>query len=356
MSRPVSWIPLLAPIFALGCAGAPPIESCRAIGAAAPLCGYQNPEDLALLPGERHVVVSEYGHVDRDQPGRLSLLDLDTRQRHVLFEGGKAAGSAGAWGASDCPGPPSAAFSPHGIDLHRRADGALQLWVVQHGGRESVEMFEVSDVGGSWHAAWRGCVVAPEGDAFNDVVALPEGGFLVTRPLPEGAGFFSFLGALWFGRETGFVYAWQPQQGFVEVPGTRASYPNGLELSSDGKTLYLNQTLASEVTKIDRASGEVLARAEVSNPDNSTWAGDGRLWIASLRVSMSEMRACSELASGSCPMRFAIVALDPETMETEVIYEGGPGTPSGAGTVGLEIPRGLLIGTFAGDRVVWVER
>jgi hypothetical protein len=29
------------------------------------------------------------------------------------------------WGDPDCPGPPSAAFSPHGIDLASRLDGAL---------------------------------------------------------------------------------------------------------------------------------------------------------------------------------------------------------------------------------------
>ena len=41
-------------------------------------------------------------------------------------------------------------------------------------------------------------------------------------------------------------------------------------------------------------------------------------------------------------MPFAIVALDPNTMETETVYEGGPGTPSGAGTVGLEVDGALL--------------
>jgi hypothetical protein len=42
-------------------------------------------------------------------------------------------------------------------------------------------------------------------------------------------------------------------------------------------------------------------------------------------------------------------------METETVYEGGPGTPSGAGTVGLEVDGALLIGSFAGDRIVRVD-
>ncbi len=340
---------------ALACAASPPIESCEPVGAATPLCGFQNPEDLALLPGGRHVLVSEYGHVEREQRGRLALLDLATRERRVLYEGGGAAG-AGPWGDAACAGPPSAAFSPHGIDLHRRADGALELLVVQHGGRESVELFEVREADGSWRLAWRGCAEAPAGDSLNDVVALPGGGFLVTRMVAADAGVFTMLGAAWFGRETGFVYEWQRGAGFAEVPGTRGVLPNGIEISADGATIFLNQTLANEVTRIDRASGRVEARAEVPNPDNLTWASDGRLWAASLRGSMSQMLQCGDLERGSCPMPFAIVALDPDTMETEVLYEGGPGTPGGAGTVGLEVPRGMLVGTFAGDRVVWVER
>lgn len=355
----------IASFVSAGCASSPPIESCDPIGRATPLCGFQNPEDLALLPGGRHVLVSEYG-THRD-PGRIALLDLDTRERVVLYEGGSEDGSeggregggdarAGTWGADDCPGPPSSAFSPHGIDLDRRADGALQLLVVQHGGRESVEVFEVMRAGDGWQVAWRGCAEPPEGHSLNDVVTTPEGGFLVTRITASDAGAFTMLGSALFGMNTGFVFEWHPDAGWSRLAGTDGVMPNGIELSADGQTIFVNQTLASEVTRIDRATGTVEARAEVRNPDNSTWASDGRLLVASLTASIGDMRACIDLESGSCAMPFAIVALDPASMETEVLYEGGPGTPSGAGTVGLEVPGALLVGSFAGDRIVFVER
>jgi hypothetical protein len=335
------------------CGGNPPITSCNPVGRAKPLCGYQNPEDLALLPDGRHVIVSEYGDAGA-RPGRLSMLDLGTREHTILFAGGEPQG-AGPWGARDCEGPPSSAFSPHGIHLSKRADGLLQLLAVQHGGRESVEMFEVLPAEGSYQLAWRGCAVAPEG-GLNDVVALPEGGFLVTRFGPSSPAAFMFAAAkaTLFGGETGWVYAWSPERGFSEVPGTRGAGPNGIELSADGEKIFLNTTLASEVLRIDRRSGAIEARAAVSLPDNLTWAPDGRLRVASLRGKMSELMSCNRIQSGSCAMPFAIVALDPGTMATQTIYEGGPGTPSGAGTVGLEVKGGLLIGTFAGDRIVAV--
>lgn len=347
--------PSPALLLALGlaaCGSVDPITSCEPVGNAAPLCGFQNPEDLALVPDRTHVIVSEYGDAGRIA-GRLSLLDLATGEHTTLFAGGEPGGS-GPWGAPDC-GPPSTEFSPHGIHLSHRTDGALQLLVVQHGGRESVEMFEVTPKGGSWELAWRGCAVAPDG-GLNDVVALPEGGFLVTRFGPSTPLAFTLAAveATLFGGDTGWVYAWSRDEGFSEVPGTRAAGPNGIELSADGAKIFLNTTLASEVLRIDRRSGAIEARAAVPQPDNLTWANDGRLRVASLRGRMRELLACNGLEHGSCAMPFAIVALDPVTMQTETVYEGGPGTPSGAGTVGLEIDGGLLVGTFAGDRIVRV--
>jgi beta-phosphoglucomutase-like phosphatase (HAD superfamily) len=144
----------------------------------------------------------------------------------------------------------------------------------------------------------------------------------------------------------------ESEKGFSEEPGTRAAGPNGIELSADGEKIFLNTTLASEVLRIDRRTGAIEARAAVPQPDNLTWAPDGRLRVASLRGKMRELLSCNGIEQGSCAMPFAIVALDPNTMATETVYEGGPGTPSGAGTVGLEVDGGLLIGTFAGDRIV----
>jgi hypothetical protein len=34
-------------------------------------------------------------------------------------------------------------FSPHGIDIVQREDGKYQVLVVNHGGRESVELFDL---------------------------------------------------------------------------------------------------------------------------------------------------------------------------------------------------------------------
>jgi len=342
----------------LACAGEAPeaIVSCEAIGPARPVCGFQNPEDLALLPDHRSLLVSEYGSLEGTRAGSLSRLDLHDEARTVLFRGGDADGGTATWGDPGCPGPPSPAFSPHGIDLDRRLDGALQLLVVNHGGRESVEFFEVTEGRSGYGLTWRGCAVVPEGRWLNDVVTLPDGGLLATHMMPrrEGLGqFIEFAKAGLLRMETGHVLEWQPESGFVRVPGSDVPFANGLEISDDGETLYLNSSSAGQVRRIVRATGERRGHASVQSPDNSTWAGDGRLWVASLHTSFSEFTHCRELEQGACPARFQIVAVHPETLETEVIYEGS-GAPMGGGTVGLQVGDELFVGSFAGDRVLRV--
>jgi hypothetical protein len=61
------------------------------------------------------------------------------------------------------------------------------------------------------------------------------------------------------------------------------------------------------------------------------------------------------LETGICPVAHVIIEVDPGTLESELVYEGGPNTPGGTGTVALQVDDGsLLIGTFAGDRIVRV--
>jgi hypothetical protein len=287
------------------------------------------------------------------RPGNLAFFDVESEALRVAFPGPPGVGTGSEappspWGDEECPGPPGAAFRPHGIDLDRRSDDRLQLLAVNHGGRESVEFFEVT--GGGRGIEWRGCAIPPEGALFNDVVSLPDGGFLVTHMMETDAQFWAMLRSA-FGLDTGFVYEWQPGQGYRVVAGTDGAMPNGIEISADGNELFMGLYGGGEVRRISRQTGEILARVELVRPDNLVWGRDGRLLVASHLGGIRDQMACLRLTEGACPMSFEIVALDPVTLERETIF-ANEGAPMGAGTVAIDLGDELVIGSFAGDRII----
>ena len=309
-------------------------------------CQFQNPEDMALAPDGR-IIVSQFGGLTGERPGNLAFYEPETRSLEVAFPAVPAGGGLGAeWGEADCPPPDLAAFSPHGIDLEQRNDGRWQLAAVNHGGRESVELLE-------WQAdgalAWRGCVLAPEDAYFNDLVLLRGGGFWVTHMFPKGSGFWSLIKS-GFGMDTGWVYAWSPASGFSKLPGSDAPFPNGIEKSPDERFAYLNSYSAQGLRKIEAATGALVAARELTRLDNSTWAEDGRLLVASHPGGFIESAHCQSLPQGACGMPFAIFSLDPEDLSGDVLM-AHQGAPMGGVTVALERRGVLFFGTFAGDRM-----
>jgi hypothetical protein len=297
--------------------------------------------------------------MDGTKSGNLAVYDLASEKLTPLFPAGGTGAtpevaSGPRWGEADCP-PPSAAFSPHGIDLAARPGGGLQLLVVNHGGRESIELFEVIPDGSGASLEWRGCVLPPEDAFLNDIVALPDGGFLTTHMQPKREGIAAFWQVLrgLVGFDTGYVLEWQPASGFRVVGGTEAPFPNGIEVSPDGTAIYLNVYMGSEVRKIDRRTGELLAKADVARPDNVTWGDDGRLLVASHTAGLGEMMACGGIEKGACGFEFEIVSLDPTTLEKRTVF-GHAGAPMGGATVAVQVGRDLYLGSFAGDRIVRV--
>jgi hypothetical protein len=354
---------IVLPLFTLlACGGGPePITTCDSRGGVTPLCGWQNPEDLVALPGGRFIVGSEYGGMEGEAPGRLALLDLTTDARSVLWDGREQAAAAptpASWGDERCPGAPDGSFSPHGIDLVQRADGTLALLAVQHGGRESVELFSLDTEGDVPTLTWRGCAIAPPGAMLNDVAGRADGSFFVTHMMDKngfGGPMVGYMRASLTGANSGHAWRWTPEDGFDIQPGTEGPVPNGIALSADERTLFVAYSGQGELRRVDVGAGEATGRATLEPLDNVTVAPDGRLIVAEARASAAEGMSCMELEAGQCAIAFAIVAVDPATLAHEALYIGGPGTPSGAGTVGRLLDDGtLLIGTFAGDRILRV--
>lgn len=336
---------------------------CRPVGKLLPICGFKGSEDIETLPGGRALLVSQ-SRVDVSHPpamiwlpGSIAVLDTATRRHRTLYPAGGRQPGSNDWGDPACPGEIGSALAPHGLHLGHRADGRLQLLVVNHGGRESVEFFEVAGQGRNVRLTWRGCAVAPDFSFLNDVATLPDGGFLVTTMThndgPEAM--FRDRPRAEAGENTGHVWRWMPGAGFDKLPGSEAPMPNGLQVDGAGRTLYLNLgvTQGGGVRKIDIATGHLLGFAAVSDPDNSSWAPDGRLLVAGLGHG-ADVAPCVKVGfQVPCGARSRVTAIDPDSMVSRLIFEH-EGMPMGLFTGVVEAGGHLYIGSTSVDRVLRV--
>lgn len=349
--------------FIVACSSDQPLaNSCLPAGDITPICGFKSPEDAVVLPNGQYIV-SQMGNLIEKSPGNLALFDSATSAVTPLFGQGHGPLDGpfnivdNSWGSANCQGDPREFLSPHGISLLTRDDGRLQLMAVNHGGRESVEFFEVQIIKQQVSLSWRGCVLASNKEFFNDVAALPDGGFIASNmystrgPMLFGLHFGGYKALL--GMNSGYLSEWHPWREMTVVPGSEGAFPNGLALSGDGRFIFENLYGSDEVRKLDRRSGEVVGVASVIKPDNTTVDASGRLLVASQKVSLLELNSCLDKPDESCLLPFEIIRIDPETMSSEVVFRQ-QGPPMGVGTVAVAANRRLLIGSFLGDRMILV--
>jgi len=254
------------------------------------------------------------------------------------------------WGDPDCAPPTIEQFAPQGIDLDVRPDGALQLLVVNHGGRESVEYLNVEQSDEGLALRWRGCVEAPDHAYFNDVVARRDGGFWATDMMPKNHQLWAMLTGALFGADAGKVYRRTPTGGFAVEPGSAMPFPNGIEKGPDEDVLYVASFFGNDVRRLDLKRGEITGRARIERPDNLTWSPDGKLLVASHTDSSIELMRCREVPAGACGSAFEVVSLDPGSMAQFVVL-AHRGAPIGGVSVALRIADEVFLGSIAGDRV-----
>ncbi len=232
------------------------------------ICGMISPEDLVAVPSSNWVVASGY-----TAGGGIHAINTRDHTTRLLFPAANPTLRADAKTYPSCPGPLDPAenekFSAHGLSLRPGSNGVHTLYVVHHGFRESVEVFEVDVKGAAPALTWIGCVVAPATVGINSVTALPEGGFAATNPFRRGGG-GNPRESLMSGADTGEVWEWNPKDGWKIVPGSEAPGANGIEVSKDGKWLYVNLWNTGKVLRLSR--GQMPVKKDVVevpfHPDN----------------------------------------------------------------------------------------
>ena len=297
------------------------------------MCDQRAPEDLVAL-GPQWVVAGAFSGT-----GGVVLIRASDRASHTAYPAATAVHRHDAKTYPECPGPPAAdRFTTHGVYVEPGSGPVYKLFVVGHGARESVEVFQVDTASAMPAVTWLGCVVAPDPIGLNSVRGLPDGGFITTNFLPRG-GTPEAMQQMMGGARNGELWEWHTATGWQKVPGSEAAGANGVELSDDGKTLYVAAWGSQSFFRVSRGATPPT-RDEIPlgfRVDNIHWARDGTLW-----------------AVGQAAQSWKAVKIDPRTLAVREVVTQADTPGFGAGTALVEVGNKLWVGSFRGNRIAIV--
>ena len=324
--------------------------ACAPSGGLTFICGVANPEDLVLVPNSRWMLASGMA------PGSgLHLVDTRAKTVKSLYAAGSAATRADRGRYANCPGPldPKLALL-HGLSLRPGAGGRYTVYATNHGGRESVEVFELDASGAAPAVTWVGCVLAPGKMSFNSVAAFSDGTIVATVLITPDKTFADAFAQ----RITGVVMQWTPgTPAFIALPGTELSANNGIETSPDDREFYVASTTTKRIVAFARNNTSKplrVAQLKEFGPDNVRWTSDNRLITAGM---LDNEPACGgapkDEAGIRCPRGYVVVTIDPKTMAIAELARG-PATPAFTGTaIAMRVGDDLWLGSFNADRLAY---
>jgi hypothetical protein len=320
-------------------------KGCDPDGAIRFICGIPSPEDLVAVPRSDWVIASGYIR------GGVSLVHTKTFAATQVFPVATPVERFDRNTYAQCPGPVDPGekekLSAHGLAIRPGPDRVHTVYLVHHGFRESIEVFEIDTRPAAPTFTWVGCVIAPATAAFNSVTPLPGGGIAATNPnrrVKPSAGADP--------TNTGEIWEWSPASGFSIIPGTEGHGPNGIEASPDGRWLYVNHWPARKVWRVSRGQTPVVKESlDVDfQPDNIRWQADGSLLVAghggpdTPTIIKCLFKVCVEAAS-------VVARVDAKAWAVRELIRYPANETFFSSTVALQVGKEIWIGTITGDRI-----
>tara|TARA_B100000953_G_scaffold59097_1_gene46797 strand:- start:216 stop:1286 length:1071 start_codon:yes stop_codon:yes gene_type:complete len=327
-----------------------PLEGCESNDELKVVCGFSNPEDLALTPDNNFFIISEYGGqkpIQEVLPGNLALFHIPSRnKRNLLINYDK-----NTWGDKSCSREKGEVFAPHGLDLIERNDGKLQLAVVSHLPNERVEMFEIVEGINDWSAIWRGCVSTKEKYYLNDVSLKKDGSFYASHMFDIDLSLNEWMFNYYFKFDTGMVIDWNQQSGFDELKETAGSYPNGIMLDIEKNRLAVNYNLGDKTRLFDLDTMEILGEFKNNGPDNVVLR-DGYIWVTWHNFGLRDFEKCA--GNINCTLPWSVTKLSRDNLKIIKTYSFDS-TNMGVGTVGVKVGDELWMGSFKSNRLAYIN-
>jgi hypothetical protein len=315
------------------------------------ICGAERPEDLARIPNTPWLVFSGFAN-----GAGLKLVDTRTRMLRHWYTGAVDQLSWESQRFHGCPGPPDpSTFNAQGLSLRTVRGSLHELYVANHGGRESIEVFRIETTEREPLLRWIGCVLMPPQTPANSVATYSDGTILASVLTHPGTSITDFVR----GNVTGGVYEWRPgAPSFRLLPGTQLPGNNGIETSLDDREFYVvafGWRAVLVYARNDTMQPLRKATAPGFMPDNIHWDGS-RLILAGMQYDEPACGGTRKIIAGKaddmrCHRGYVVAEMNPQTLEFTTLAYGEPNAAfngvSAARIVGSE----LWLGAYQGDRI-----
>ena len=328
-------------------------DECNRSGDYGFICGPQNAEDLVLVPKTKWIISSSLA-----LGGHLYLVDTKKKTWTEFYPAGTHHAQQDMETYAACPGSPDPDnFITHGLNIRQGVNGHSTLYVVGHGEREAIEVFDVVSDTAIPVLTWIGCVMLPEGMAANSVASFSDGSLVATVPLHPG----ETIGDAMAGQYTGGVYKWSPGDSeFKFIQGTKIPSGNGIEVSANEQEIYVASSGLYVVVAYSNSNPARQLRTTRPMefiPDNLHMGSDGRLITAGLVIddpvcgSVRPPKEFDLAEFAACPRPFIVHAIDPNLMEGRDLVRAPAKEQFSNVTTALLVDDSIWLGTFSGDRI-----
>ena len=242
-------------------------------------------------------------------------------------------------------------FHPHGLSLFSDKDGGKVLFVVNHreSGPQTVEIFDMQSNGSLTlkQTVKDELLIWP-----NDVVGVGPQKFYVTNVSRYGKGLGRMLDTF-LNLKGGFIAYFDGDK--MKIVAKNLAFPNGIQISPDGKNIYLAETLSGKLKVFDRSIKDGKLSFSQSyfiggGLDNIALDEKGGLWIA-IHPNLLAVTSHLKNPKNISPSKIVKITLQPSGCETTEEFLDS-GKLQSAASVGVPVKDKLFVGAFCESKIL----
>jgi hypothetical protein len=216
-----------------------------------------------------------------------------------------------------------------------------------------VEVFAIDMAPDVPTATWVGVIPHAPGVLGNAVAPLPDGGIIATNfmSLEDPSAVEKVLA----GEATGNVKEWHAGRGWEDVPGTECCSANGVDISPDGRWVFVNAWATNKVIRVSRGrtpfQRDELAVAFM--PDNVKWS-HGRVLVTGQTGDAATVLA-GVSAGPTYDAGLKVIAVDPETLAVEELVDFSEPGGFGTAATAIQVEDEIWVSSARSDRIAYFK-